>query len=119
MNSIRANLVSIIKNAMETNDHEGTWRVPLGKIGQNRWAIVVAWMDYDDNDKWRLYGKVAYQPVNSIMQCDYDIDWCYPTNDEGECDDTEISISDESDIDWLIGEWDRVRNTIEEGVYVL
>ena len=118
MNSIRANLVSIVKDAMETQDHIGTWRVPLGRIGKNRWAIVVAWIDWDNTNEWRLFGKVAYQPVNSIMQCGYDIDWLLPTNDEGECDNAEVAIQSEYDIDWLIGEWERVRAAIEEGVYV-
>ena len=109
--------MTIVKNALETEDHCGTWRVPLGRIGKNRWAIVVAWMDYDGENKWRLFGKVAYQPINSIMQCDYDVDWFMPTTNDGEVDDTEVAIQSEFDIDWLIGEWNRVQSEMEEYEY--
>lgn len=46
-------------------------------------SIVLGWTDgFDENDidkdkyqsdTWRLAVKVGYQPVNSMMQCDYDI----------------------------------------------
>ena len=49
-------------------------------------------MDYDNTDDWKVYGKVAFQPDNSMMQ-EYDIDWDMPY-DEGSPDvfDTESEI---------------------------
>lgn len=81
----------------------------------NDWAIVLGWaygFEADETDdcmdgKWRLCTKLAYQPNNSLMQCDYDIDWLMPYNEEsGEVDDNEISIypdtNIEETIDWLL-----------------
>lgn len=53
------------------------------EIDGKRFAIVIGWLngfDEHENDNFcdkgfRLCVKVAYQSVDSIMQCDYDIDW--------------------------------------------
>ena len=95
---------------------EGTyyWKLDVDSNG-NQWAIVLGWQDGYEEDEtddctdgtWRLCAKLAYQPVNSMMQCDYDIDWLMPYNEEtGEVDDNELSIYPDSDaskiIDWLL-----------------
>lgn len=80
----------------------------------NDWAIVLGWQDGYEEDEddvcmdgtYRLCAKVAYQPSNSIMQCDYDIDWLMPYNKEtGDVDDTEIPIYQDTNLkevfDWL------------------
>ena len=80
----------------------------------NVWAIVLGWADgFDATEQddcmdgtWRLCAKLAYQPNNSIMQCDYDIDWMMPYDEvSGEVDDNEVSIYPNTDlvglIDWL------------------
>ena len=82
---------------------------------RNQWAIVLGWQDGYEEDKeddcmdgtYRLCAKLAYQPTNSMMQCDYDIDWLMPYNEEtGEVDDNEVSIYSGYDateiIDWLL-----------------
>ena len=67
----------------------------------NNWAIVLGWQDgyeEDDTDElsdgtWHLAAKVAYQPHNSIMQCDYDFDWTMPYDEEtGDVWDTDITV---------------------------
>lgn len=81
----------------------------------NDWAIVLGWSNGfkpDETDDcldgtYRLSAKLAYQPYNSIMQCDYDVDWLMPYDEEtNEVDDTEISIYPgdnlEETIDWLL-----------------
>ena len=81
----------------------------------NQWAIVLGWQDgyeVDETDDctdgtWRLCAKLAYQPINSIMQCDYDIDWLMPYDEEtGEVYDTELSVYSPSDsesvVNWLL-----------------
>lgn len=94
----------------------GAWVIPLERIGDNDWAIVIAWMDQYDEESceveggWCLCAKVAYQPYNSMMQCDYDFDWPMPYDEKtGEVDDTNLSSVHESDFKWLIEEWIRIR----------
>ena len=82
---------------------------------RNNWAIVLGWADgFEENPNdnnldgtWRICAKLAYQPWNSAMQCDYDIDWLMPYDEEsGEVDDNEVSIYPNTNlkevIDWLL-----------------
>lgn len=70
-------------------------------------SIVLGWQEgYDkENDKYcddgyRLCVKVGYQPVNSMMQCDYDIDFNQVYDKEtGDVYDTEISLYPDSDFE--------------------
>lgn len=90
-----------IANMRKTHEN-GTYYWILGTDdNDNDWAIVLGWMDGFEPDEtddcmdgtWRLCTKLAYQPNNSLMQCDYDIDWLMPYDEEsGEVDDTEIPI---------------------------
>ena len=111
-----------IKSAIKTQDHCGTWYTDLGYYNGNRWAIAIAWMDWENTNNWQLYGKVAYQPSNSIMQCDYDIDWMMPMADDGEIDDTEIYVGSVNDADDLLKTWNRIKREYidekEERIYV-
>lgn len=101
---------------MKNNHSDGTyyWILDTDE-NNNNWAIVLGWQDgyeKDENDScmdgtYRLCSKLAYQPNNSVMQCDYDIDWLMPYDEEsGEVDDNEISIYPNTDlnevIDWLL-----------------
>lgn len=80
---------------------------------RNRWAIVLGYTDYDDPEKFYIYGKVAYQPINSLMQ-EYGIDWTMPYNEEtGEVDDMEIRVDDESDLKWLLEQWELQYNELK------
>ena len=71
-------------------------------------SIVLGWTDgFDPSDKdkdryqddpWRLAVKVCYQPIDSIKQCDYDVDFNQVYYEEtGEVYDTEITIYENSD----------------------
>ena len=64
-------------------------------------SIVLGWTDGFDaeeqdkysDDTWRLAVKVGYQPVNSMMQCDYDVDFNQVYDKEtGDVYDTEICL---------------------------
>ena len=81
----------------------------------NDWAIVLGWADGFDIEEqddctdgtWRLSAMLAYQSSNSIMQCDYDVDWLMPYDEEsGDVDNNEVSIYPNTDlagvIDWLL-----------------
>lgn len=107
-----------VKEMCRTNGN-GTYYWRLGSDDKNDWAIVLGWADgfeEDSNDPcmsgtWRICAKLAYQPWNSIMQCDYDIDWFMPYDEETmEVDDNEVSIYPDTDlgdvIDWLLKCWD-------------
>ena len=70
-------------------------------------SIVLGWADgYDKEDDkyydngYRLCVKVGYQPVNSMMQCDYDVDFNQVYDKEtGDVYDTEISLYPDSDFE--------------------
>ena len=118
----KAKLVKEFANAIDNmrKTHEnGTYHWILGTDeNDNNWAIVLGWLDGFEADEtddcmdgtWRLCSKLAYQPCNSLMQCDYDIDWLMPYDKEsGEVDDTEIPIFSninminiEEIIDWFL-----------------
>ena len=114
----KARLISEFVNAvddMQRTKFGGTYHWILGRDENgNDWAIVLGWadgFDTEENDDctlgtWRLCVKLAYQPWHSLMQCDYDVDWLMPYDEEtGDVDDTEISIYPNTDlaeaIDWL------------------
>ena len=48
-----------------------------------------------------LEAKLGYQPDNSIMQCDYDIDWLMPYSPDGDVDDMSESIYTDTDFEQL------------------
>lgn len=73
-------------------------------------SIVLGWTDgFDENDidkdkyqsdTWRLAVKVGYQPVNSMMQCDYDVDFNQVYDKEtGDVYDTEIALYENTDFE--------------------
>lgn len=109
---------------MKKNHKSGTYYWYLGFDGKNNWAIVLGWSDGFEEDStdpcmngtWRICAKLTYQPNNSIMQCDYDIDWDMPYDEiTGEVDDNEISIYPDTNlkevVNWLLKCWD----TYKEG----
>ena len=115
----KARLVNEFVNAvedMQRTKFDGTYHWILDRDeNDNDWAIVLGWADGFEADEtddctdgtWRLCVKLAYQPWNSLMQCDYDVDWLMPYDEEsGEVDDTEVSIYPntnlEETIDWLL-----------------
>lgn len=107
----KESIITAFANAvkdMEVNHFNGTyhWHLDTDDNG-NDWAIVMAYMDYDGDGNEKLYAKMAYQPSNSIMQCDYDIDWLMPyDNETGEVWDTEVAVYSadyaEEIVNWLI-----------------
>lgn len=84
------------------NGEDGTyfWWLKQNDDNGNDWAIVVGWSEgWDDLDDscckghYRIMAKVAYQSHKNIMQCDYDVDWTIPHDEEtGEVDDCDIAI---------------------------
>lgn len=106
------------------SDHKpGTYYWRIKEIRNNVWAIVLGWCDgfevedgnpYVRDDGMGLCIKLAYQPSNSAMQCDYDIDWYMPS-DGADVDDTEVSLDSSADInqlvDWLFEQFDRYDET--------
>lgn len=105
--------IAAVANMRKTHD-VGTYYWYLGCDGKNDWAIVLGWGDGFEPDPsddctdgtWRICAKLAYQSINSIMQCCYDIDWLMPYDKvTGEVDDNEVSIYPDTDlpgvVDWL------------------
>ena len=89
------------------------WKVYANTDDNKDISIVLGWTDgFDKNDPdkdkyqddtWRLAVKVGYQPSNSIMQCDYDVDFNLPYNpDNGDvCDDCEYCIYETTNFEAL------------------
>jgi len=72
-----------------------------------KWSVVVGWSDgFEENEEdyfsdgtYQICTKIAYQESNNIMQCDFDIDFTMPYNEEtSEVCDTCSSIS--RSVDW-------------------
>ena len=109
---------------MKRNKSYATYYWILGRdTDNNDWAIVLGWADGFDvtesddctDGTWRLCVKLAYQPWNSVCQCDYDVDWLMPYDEEtGEVDDMEVSIYPNTNItetvNWLIGRYESYVN---------
>lgn len=106
----KENIITAFANAvndMTATHFDGTYHWHLHTDDNNNdWAIVMSYMDYDGNGNEELYAKLAYQPSNSIMQCDYDIDWLMPYDEEtGEVFFTELSVDSsnaKSVVEWLL-----------------
>lgn len=104
------------------------WKIYANTDDNKDISIVLGWTAFpneDDNckdnyydDEYRLAVKVGYQPSNSIMQCDYDIDFNLPYNpDNGDvCDDCEYCIYETTNFEalakdinhnasWVIKHW--------------
>ena len=70
-------------------------------------SIVLGWQDgYDKEDDkyysngYRLCVKVGYQPVNSMMQCDYDVDFNQVYDKEtGDVYESEIVLYENNDFE--------------------
>ena len=107
---MKQRIKEFLGNILKNEDHEATWVHRLTAHNGKRWALVAAWMDYNNDNDWKLYAKLAYQPTNYIMQ-EYDIDWIMPYDAEtGEVDDTELMIGtsvNKADVDWLLEQWER------------
>ena len=113
---IKSEIIKQLNFLFDDQDHSVTCWVPLGTDGENDWAVVLAWMDYDNNDAWEVFGKVAYQPKNSMMQ-EYDMDWTIPYDEKtGEVLYSELAIPQDSisrAADQLVQDWKSILPTIE------
>ena len=109
---MKERIKKFLDEVLANEDYEATWFLDLATHNGKRWALVAAWMDWDRDDNWLPYAKIAYQPTNYIMQ-EYDIDWIMPYNAEtGEVDDTELLIGtsvSEVDVDWWLEQWERFK----------
>lgn len=102
-----------LKNAADylasTKEQGGCYHWKVCSQGDKDIAVVLGWTQFPDeaddckdkyyDDDFRLAVKVGYQPSNSMMQCDYDIDFNLPYNpDTGDVyDDCEYCIYETTD----------------------
>ena len=121
-----------LKNAADhlasTKERGGCYHWKVCSQGDKDISIVLGWTQFPDEDDsckdkyyddgFRLAVKVGYQPSNSMMQCDYDIDFNLPYNpDTGDvCDDCEYCIYETTNfgalakdingnVNWVIKHW--------------
>lgn len=124
-NKLIKQFINAVNEMKETHDNE-TYHWNLDVHGNQQWAIVLGWSDgfeEDPNDDcldgtYRICTKLAHQSVNSMSQCDYDIDWTMPYDIyTDEVDDTEISIYPDTDLESivnnLLGQYEAYKVLIE------
>lgn len=100
-----------IKSALEAlkTREAGCWyhvlEDPENRYPDETWALVIGWLpDGEALDGYSAYAGVKTQPSNSVMHCDFDVDWQSPLCD----DDTDTCIEGmsekelESEFDWLL-----------------
>lgn len=80
-----------------------------GRHPGQTWALAIGWLrDEESPDGFAAYAGVVFQPTNSIMQCDLDVDWQMPILENGDVDDTETCIDGlsaaglETTFEWLL-----------------
>ena len=116
MKAIELEKVASLYKEVRTHGIEYTHMMYLpANDPDNDWALVMSWMDYDEDGHPQIYGKIAYQPKNSGMQ-EYDIDWLMPYDKEtGEVFDTEARLDYIYDaVEWWNGLWEQIR--AEKGI---
>ena len=59
--------------------------------------ICVGW--HDTGDGWKIYWKIGMETYQNAMQCDFDVDFIMPYDEEGNVYDTCTEIV-EDEIDW-------------------
>lgn len=100
-----------IKSALEAlkTREAGCWyhvlEDPENRYPDETLALVIGWLpDGEALDGYSAYAGVKTQPSNSVMRCDFDVDWQSPLCD----DDTDTCIEGmsekelESEFDWLL-----------------
>ena len=74
----------------------------LDTTDKYRYALVIG-IDTDMYGTTDVYGKIACQPVNSLLQCDYCFDWLFPVyNDYNDIDYNQISVASWRDVLYLL-----------------
>ena len=123
-NKLVKEFTEAVEEMRRTHGYE-TYYWYLGEDEKNDWAIVLGWADgFEENPNdnnldgtWRICAKMAFQSKKSMMQCDYDIDWLMPYDEETmEVDDTEVSIYHNDNlaevVDWLLKCWKRYEEVV-------
>ena len=94
-----------IRSGIEWLIEEGTgccW-YPLMYTKHVVWAIVVGWSRFCDEDE--ICAKIACQPLNSLLQCDFDVDWNQLVFEDGEVKNTIEPVSLDTDVSKLVDEY--------------
>lgn len=112
---------------MRRTHGDGTYYWIIGEDEKNDWAIVLGWgngFEENPNDDctdgtWRICAKLAFQSKKSIMQCDYEVDWLMPYDEETMgVYNNEVSIYPNTDlqsvVNWLLECYDSYFNDDEE-----
>ena len=110
---------NVVKRLMDGEEGTFYWELNDADDNRNDWAIVLGWAPDDGNDetvefdKCRQVGysmavKIAFQPKNYGLQCDYDLDWPLPYDRKG---DGEVE-----DCEWYLSDGDNFRKVIKDVV---
>lgn len=91
---LRERFVDAVRSEVVANpnpfDKCGTWHFVLANADNIYYAMCLGW-----RDDGTLGAKIACQPRNSLMSCDYDWDWMMPVmDDEGGVWDTDTDVDE-------------------------
>lgn len=78
-----------------------------GDGGLTAYSVCMGWTQAfaDESGKWKIAWKIGCQAYNQIMQCDLDLDFEEPWDEEtGDVDSTLSPVSEDEDWDALAGE---------------
>lgn len=83
--------IKTVRDFREKAEIGGTVHWVLRDDGIRTVALVMGWLD-NGNESCDLAAKIAVQPSNGGMQCDYELDWDMPYRDDGEVWDNECLL---------------------------
>lgn len=92
---------------LKKNNSNGCYYHILKADKINTYALVFTLYDSGYEEGEVIIGKIAYQPNNSLLQCDYEFDWLMPELKSGMIFDTEIMIKRWEHVAWLFEQWER------------
>ena len=111
--TLRAWFIKSALEALKTREAGCWYRVlkdPENRYPDKTCALVIGWLPDGGTlpDGYSAYAGILTQPANSVMRCDYDVDWQAPIREDGSVDDTDTCIEGmsekelESEFDWLL-----------------
>lgn len=109
---------------MASGDIDGCMWLDMARLDDGRTlCLVLGWQDgYDVGEKYQqkvgdtLYTLCAKIAVNiDDLQCDYDVDWFMPWNEDGDVIDTDMAIDSDGDFDWYEHEATNIADGLNKG----
>lgn len=102
----------------------GVWSYPLVALDDGReLCLVVGWEEgHDKGEKFqreengKIYTLCGQVAINiDDLQCDYNMDWYMPCNEDGDVYDTNVALEGADDLDFFVGEAKVIAEMMNKG----